>query len=119
MIQLISNQDLKQGYKGMKVQHNPVKKGRQTYQKEITMPKALVKQYIQYLEKLLQNKRIRGKEREELQEVVDQYQVDTTDILFLSGEAGFRLMSFMERIKGRYIEGLQGYMDKDAYIRIK
>lgn len=103
-----AKRDLKHGYRGLEVCQNPIRKGKAVYKKEIKIPRALAKQYIQYLENLLSQPRIKGKDRAEMEDVVQQYKQAPDEPIFLNQETRLRFLSFMERIKGRYIEGLTG-----------
>lgn len=116
MLQLLNPaQHLKKGYRGLKVTKNPIKQGGQTYNIEVVLTQALANQFSHYLGQLLNNPRIRGKEREDLETVYQALTCCNQAIILGTPEANFRFMQFMERQKGRYIEELKGYGDTHYY----
>ena len=120
MIQLIKKEDLQKGYRGLAVTQNPIKHEEKTYNLEVQIPKALMKQYVEYVERLLKNgykHKNDQRHRTELESIVTQYHAGKP-IIYAEGEANFRFKHFMEHQKGRSIEGLKGYGDSHYY-RIK
>lgn len=116
MIPLLNSaRDLKKGYKGLTVSYNPIQQEGQTYNLEVVLPKALAQQFTIYLQQLLNNPRIKGKERIDLEKVFEQLNHHMPAIILGTPEANFRFMQFMEKQKGRYIEGLKGYGDTHYY----